>query len=111
MWRIDAMNERKRGDGFEVLNPWADAEESPSKTISNRLADLNGKRIGLFQNSKRASGLVLDAVKKTLMENFHGLSFSSFLFMPNAGVDETEDKDRFDDWIKKVDAVVLAFGD
>lgn len=31
--------------------------------------------------------------------------------MPNAGVDDTEERGRFDEWIKGVDAVVLSYGD
>lgn len=105
------MITQSRKDWFEVLNPWAEADTIQPRRISDRLSDLNGKTIGLFQNSKRASGPSLAVVKELLKEKYHNLHFSQFLLMPNAGVDETDEKDRFDDWVKEVDAVILAFGD
>ena len=96
---------------YEVLNPWAEADPVPLKSLAARIADLKGKRIGLFRNSKRAAPLALDAVKKKLKVRYPTLEFSPFALMPNAGVLETEDKDRYEKWIKEVDGVIFAFGD
>jgi hypothetical protein len=96
---------------YEVLSPWAEADPVPVKGIAERIADLEGKRIGLFRNSKRAAPLALDALQKRLKERYPTVEFSPFALMPNAGILETEDKDRFEEWIKEVDGVVFAFGD
>jgi hypothetical protein len=96
---------------YEVLSPWADADPKPVQGIATRMDGLAGKTIGLFHNSKRASNPTLSLVREKLLAVEPTLSFSSFLLMPNAGVDETEDKDRFDDWVKEVDAVIMAYGD
>ena len=96
---------------YEVLSPWADADPRPLRGISTRIEDLEGKKIGLFHNSKRAAQPILATVEEKLKERFPSLEFSRFVLMPNAGVDETEEKGRFDDWIKEVDAVVLSYGD
>jgi hypothetical protein len=95
----------------EVLNPWADADPVPLRGIAVRVDELAGKRIGLFRNSKRAAPLSLEAVKNKLKEKYPSIEFSPFALMPNAGVLETEDKDRFEEWLKEVDGVVFAYGD
>ena len=105
---MDAQSTR---DSHEVLSPWSEADPIPLKVISPRLSELKGKRIGLFRNSKRASRPISDMVEEILQERFPDLNFSSFLHMPNAGVDETDERERFDDWVKEIDAVILSYGD
>lgn len=105
------MQQHLENPEYEVLSPWADADPKPLQGISGRIDGLAGKTIGLFHNSKRAANPTLSVVQEKLLEAEPTLSFSSFLLMPNAGVDETEDKDRFDDWVKEVDAVIMAYGD
>ena len=95
---------------YEVLSPWADADPASLRGLSPRV-NLHGKRIGLFCNSKRAARPVMSVLEKKMKERFPALAFSPFLLMPNAGVDDTDDRPRFDRWVKDVDAVVLAFGD
>lgn len=96
---------------YEVLNPWADADPVPLTGIAARLTDLAGKKVGLFRNSKRAAPLSLNAVEKKLKERYPTMEFSPFALMPNAGVLETEDKDRYEEWVKEMDAVIFAYGD
>ena len=96
---------------YEVLNPWAEADPVPLRSLSDRITNLAGKRIGLFRNSKRAAILSLNAVENRLKERYPTLEFSPFALMPNAGILETEDKDRFEEWIKEVDGVIFAYGD
>ena len=105
------MNTKSTNGAYEVLNPWSEADPVPLKGLGARVTDLAGKRIGLFRNSKRASPLALEAVKNKLKERYPSLEFSNFALMPNAGVLETEDKARFEEWIKEVDGVIFAFGD
>ncbi|MFC1532731.1 hypothetical protein ACFL7M_05120 [Thermodesulfobacteriota bacterium] len=105
------METNKAYREYEVLSPWADVDPRPLRGVSARVADLEGKKIGLFHNSKRAARPILATVEKKLKERFPSLDFSRFELMPNAGVDETGDKDRFDEWIKGIDAVVLSYGD
>jgi hypothetical protein len=105
------MNTKSTDGTYEVLNPWAEADPVPLRGIAARLEDLAGKKIGLFRNSKRASPLALEAVKNRLKERYPSLEFSQFALMPNAGVLETEDRDRYEEWLKEVDAVIFAYGD
>ena len=105
------MNTGNAFPQYDVLSPWADADPIPLQGIAKRLSDLEGKTIGLFHNSKRAAHPIMNAVEKKLKERYTSMRFSRFVFMPNAGVDETEEKDRFDEWVRGVDGVILSYGD
>jgi hypothetical protein len=96
---------------YEVLNPWAEADPIPLRGISPRLNNLTNKKIGLFVNSKIAAKPTQDAVELQLKEKFPALQFSRFVRKQNLSVAETEDNDKFKEWIKGVDAVVLSAGD
>ena len=41
---------------YEVLNPWAESDPVPMRGISPRLDTMEGKTIGLFQNSEPIVG-------------------------------------------------------
>ena len=97
---------------YEVLNPWAEADAIPLRAISPRVADLTGKTIGLFAGDyKIAARPILSVVEKKLKDRFPTLKFSWFLFGLSLEVTETEEKERFEDWAKGVDAVIAAVGD
>jgi len=97
---------------YEVLSPWAEADPIPLKGLSPRLDKLDGKKIGLLCNNKRAAPLVLDAAEKHLKKRFPTAALSRFEAR-SFSVSSLE-KDRaaeFDDWIKGVDAVIASVGD
>jgi len=97
---------------YEVLNPWAEADAIPLRGISPRVTGLTGKTIGLFSlDYKVASRPILNVVEQKLRERFPTLGFSWFRFALNMEVAETEEKERFEDWAKGVDAVLAAVGD
>ncbi len=97
---------------YEVLSPWAEADPIPLKGLSPRLDKLDGKKIGLLCNNKRAAPLFLAAAERHLRQRFPTAKLSRF----NARTFSVSslEKDRaveFDDWIKGVDAVIAAVGD
>jgi len=110
---------------YEVLSPWADADPVPLKGISERVTDLAGKKIGLFHHTKIAGPPMLAAVERKLKGKYPTAEFSYFRFsrtgdiedrfdrigLPEDAVQEGREKDRFEDWVKGVDAVVGAVGD
>jgi len=97
---------------YEVLSPWAEADPIPLRGISPRLTDLSGKTVGLFASERKvASRPVLTVVEQKLRERFPTLKFSWFLCNHSIKVTETEDKARFEEWIKGVDTAVAAVGD
>ena len=96
---------------YEVLNPWAEADPIPLTGISSRLPNLNGKTIGLFVNDKVAAAPMQDAVEQQLKERFDDISISRFVRLDNVSTAETEDKAKYEKWVKEVDAIIFAFGD
>ena len=98
-------------DQFEVMNPWAEVDPQPVRAISPRLTDLSGKVVGLYANSKIAALPILAVVEEQLKQRFSGMQFTRFERIPNLSVAETDVWPKFQEWIKGVDAVVLAHGD
>jgi hypothetical protein len=97
---------------YEVLSPWAEADPVPQKKMAPRIERLSGKRIGLLRNSKRAASPSMEALEKRLKERFPDSEISHYAFMPNAGIAERPEWiEPFENWLKGVDAVVLAYGD
>jgi hypothetical protein len=97
---------------YEVLSPWAEADPVPLKGLSPRLDKLDGKKIGLLCNNKRAAPLVLEATEKLLKQRFPTAA-TSYFYARSFSVSSLE-KDRegeFNDWLKGVDAVIAAVGD
>ena len=107
------MSENKAACDYEVLNPWADADPVLLQGMAApRLTVLNGKKIGLFHNIKRAGGPILAAVEKKLIERYPKIEFSRYSAQSMSVVEqEPQNRNKFEEWIKGVDAVVLAVAD
>src|SRR4030043_84856 len=106
------MPAQKSTDTYEVLSPWAEADPVLLKGLAPRPDKLDGKKIGLLCNNKRAAPLILDATEKLLKKKFPTAKISKF-FARSFSVSSLE-KDReaeFNKWIKEVDAVIAAVGD
>jgi hypothetical protein len=97
---------------YEVLSPWAEADPVPLKGLAPRLSSLAGKKIGLLCNNKRAAPLILNTTERILKERFP-TSHTSWFRAQSFSVSSLEPNnlEKFDDWIKGVDAVVAAVGD
>ena len=98
---------------FEVLSPWAEADPISSRGIMPRLTDLAGKKIGLLANAKRAAKPILSVVERKLKERFPSAQISWYFTQFAVGPAEvdTENKTKFEDWLRGIDAVVAAVGD
>jgi hypothetical protein len=96
---------------YEVLSPWAEADPVPMKGISPRLTEMTGKKIGLYHNSKIAARPMLNRVEEKLKGRFSGLEFSRFFRIPNVSIAETENWDKFQEWVKGLDAVIFSHCD
>jgi hypothetical protein len=106
------MSADKIGAAYEVLSPWAEADPIPLKGLAARLDKLDGKKIGLLCNNKRASPLILDVTEKLLKQKFPTVMISRFLARTFSVSSLEKDREgEFNDWIKGVDAVVAAVGD
>jgi hypothetical protein len=96
---------------YEVMSPWADVNPVPLSGISPRLSDLSGKKIGLFSNGKAAADPMLAVVESRLKQRYDDVSFSMFHRRVFLEVAQTEDKERYENWVKEMDAIIYAVGD
>jgi len=103
---------KEASEQLEVLSPWAEVDPIPLRGISPRLDNLEGKKIGLFANFKRAAKPIADVIESKLKEKYPTIQTSLFhSTLPNVTETETVNKEKFIAWIKSVDAVVGAVGD
>ena len=97
---------------FEVLNPWADVDPFPPKGINPRLNSFDGKKIGLFANSKRSAVPQARKVGEKLKEKFPTIQTDLYHAPdPNYIAKDSPEWGKFSAWIKTVDAIVLTVGD
>jgi hypothetical protein len=97
---------------YEVLNPWAEADPVPARGITARVADLAGRKIGLYRNGKRAAEPTLKVVEDRLKKKYPTANFTSFFnAAANEAIIEQDRKAEFEEWLKGVDAVIAAYGD
>ena len=98
---------------YEVLNPWAEVDPVAARRLSPRVAALRGKTIGLYGNFaiSPAAAPILAVVEAKLKERFTALKSSWFVGDHNLEVTKTDDKARFEEWVKGIDAAVTAVGD
>jgi len=97
---------------YEVLSPWAEADPVPARGITPRVKDLEGKKIGLFANGKRAAVPMLAAFEKKLHASFPSVQTDWYrCSVFNVPEVLTHGKERFEAWVAGMDAVVLAVGD
>jgi len=105
------MNTNRADGEYEVLSPWAEADPKPLRGISPRVMDLAGKKIGFFCNSKRAAHPITTVIADKLKARFPTCE-TSWYFFTRVSIPEIEtNKEKFEEWINGVDAVVAAVGD
>jgi hypothetical protein len=97
---------------YEVLSPWAEVDQIPLKGISPRLTNLANAKIGLFSNLKQPARPMLTVVERKLKEKFPVSEISWYKAKKfNVPEIQSANKAKFEEWLKGVDAVVLAVGD
>lgn len=107
------MSNGKLNGQYEVLSPWAEADPVPYRGLKTpRLTELESKKIGLFCNIKRAGGPIQTVIEKKLKEKYPTIETSWYRGRTfSVSEQDPENKDKFEEWIKGVDAVILAVGD
>jgi len=98
---------------YEVLNPWAEVDPLQIKGLSPRMPDLKGKTVGLFYSYKTASRPIVEEAGKRLQERFPTIKLSPFhgIYSLGRGFAESQETERFEKWVKGVDAIISAVGD
>jgi hypothetical protein len=100
------------GIQYQVLSPWADVDPRPLQGISPRLDNLSGKKIGLFANYKRAAMPIARSFQEKLKSKYPDSEFSIYHSTQwNVNEIETNNKEKFKNWLQDKDAVILMVGD
>ncbi|MFC2051305.1 hypothetical protein ACFLT4_01060 [Chloroflexota bacterium] len=91
--------------GIEVLNPVAPARPD-ALMPARRLSDINGKRIGLWWNTKSNGDVALSAAAEVIEQRFKNVTFTHFTqdFPHGPGVYDVVPRGR-------CDAVIASTGD
>lgn len=98
---------------YETLSPWAEADlVSPHGLTVERPDNLEGKSIGLLCNSKRAARPILGVLERELQQRFPKARITwyhdSLINTPEV---ESPNKEKFEGWLKELDAVIVGYGD
>jgi hypothetical protein len=105
------METNLNSNQYEVLTPWAEADQKALKGLAPRISELAGKRIGFLCNSKRAAHPVTIAIAEKLKERFPTYE-PSWYFFTKVSIPEVEtNKEKFEKWLEGLDAVIAAVGD
>ncbi len=98
---------------YETLSPWAEVDPvAPRGLTVERPADLAGKTIGLYHIWKRASKPLLDVLEKELSRRYPDATFAWYQeTQMNTPEAESINKEKFEDWLKGLDTLIVAYGD
>jgi hypothetical protein len=100
---------------YEILSPWAEVDEVPVRGISPRLKELKNVTIGLFDNGKPKARPMLMVVEKIMREKYPEVMLDWYepvrRYRYHVVQTASENKPVFEEWVKKVDAVIAAVGD
>lgn len=97
---------------YEVLSPWADVDPMPFRGISPRIPTLAEKKIGIFRNFKRAARPMAESIEKRLKTMYPDIQTSIYdSTQANVNEIETQNKDKFTEWVKGLDAAIAVVGD
>jgi hypothetical protein len=84
----------------------------PLRGLAERVPSLAGRKIGLFQDIKRAARPILTVVERRLKEKYPDVQTTWYAPQSMSASDlEPKNIAKFQDWVKGVDAVVAAVGD
>src|SRR3989304_3711995 len=105
------MTTNKSECQYEVLGPWAEADPIPMHGLNApRLTDLNGKKIGLFHNTKRAGKPILTVLERKLKERYPQAEFSWYNTTTMSAAElDPQNISKFEAFVNGVDTVVLTF--
>ncbi len=106
------MEKKESTAQYEVLSPWAEIDPVQPRGIAPRLATFEGKKVGMFFNTKRAAKPILNLIERKLKERFPGLQFAYYpSTYPASAEIESQNREIFKQWVHGVDAFIAAVGD
>lgn len=92
-------------------DPVADAEEPDRKPIAPRLEQIEGARIGLFDNGKPAAEPLLDVVAERLEAEYPSVTVDRYAVDHLNRIKNEEEMAAIEAWADGLDACIGAIGD
>lgn len=105
---------------YTVLSPRGDVDPIKQIPLNPRVADLNSATIGLFSSFKEHWPVILDEIGRQLQQRFPGVKLTRFQYTKDLNAynqdaaevgKDAEVRPQFEEWIKDVDAVIVANAD
>ena len=93
--------------GFAVFDP-TDGPAPQAFRLAERLADLKGKTIGILDNGKSKSDLLLHELQELLRTE---AGVANFVWLRKASAYRPAPDAQLDDLARKIDAVITGIGD
>jgi hypothetical protein len=93
---------------LKILDPTVSADEAPDVAVAKRVADLDGKVLGLLHNGKVNGDHLLDLVREQLAARY---GVRDFVVMRKPSASRVADDAVLDRLARECDAVVTAIGD
>lgn len=95
-----------------MYDPVADSEEAERKSIAPRLEQIEGTRIGLFDNGKPAAEPLLDVVEERLEEAYPTVTVDRYAVPHLNRIKNEEEMANIEAWAEEdLDACIGAIGD
>lgn len=104
---------------YSVLSPRGEVDPIETIGLQPRVKDLNNKTIGLFASFKEHWVLILEEIARQLQQRFPNIKFTRFQYIKDLNsytqiaevAKDPEIRPLFEEWLKEVDAVIVANGD
>ncbi len=93
---------------LEILDPRAETYTPPVTPISPRLGSLDGKKVGILNNTKPGADSFIPYLQKAIQEKFPKVEFKVFPISYNAYPGKEKDLKALADWS---DGVIGLMGD
>ena len=93
---------------LKILDPTVSAEEATDVAVAKRVADLDGKVLGLLHNGKVNGDRLLDLVREQLATRYR---LREIVVVRKPSASRVADADDLDRPARTCDAVVTAIGD
>ncbi len=93
---------------LKILDPTVNADETTDVAVAKRVADLDGKVLGLLHNGKVNGDHLLDLVREQLAARY---GVRDFVVVRKPSASRVADDAVLDQLARECDAVVTAIGD
>jgi hypothetical protein len=93
---------------LKILDPTVSADEATDVAVAKRVADLDGKVLGLLHNGKVNGDRLLDLVREQLAARY---GLRDFVVVRKPSASRVADDAVLDQLARECDAVVTAIGD